>query len=109
VGKKLQLQKSNSNMTLMHALKYGTHKGPKLGTHKSKISAKYPFYHHQSHPDSSLTFKSKKFNNIIDPGISSILLLDYGIGLNFWKFYLIKTSFTLLSFVIIAIANDNFS
>jgi hypothetical protein len=26
VGKKLQLQKSNSHMTLMHALKYGSYK-----------------------------------------------------------------------------------
>ncbi len=43
VGKKLQLQKSNSHMTLMHALKYGSYKWPKLGTHKSKISVKYPF------------------------------------------------------------------
>jgi hypothetical protein len=32
---------------------------------------------------------------MIDPCISSILLLDYSIGSNFWKFYLIKTSFTL--------------
>jgi hypothetical protein len=69
VGKKLQLQKSNSYMTLMHALKYGTDKWLKLGTHKSKISAKYPFCHHHPPPDSSLTFKAKKFNKVIDPCI----------------------------------------
>jgi hypothetical protein len=76
VGKKLRLQKSNAHMTLMHALKYGTHKWPKLGTHKSKISGQYPFYHHHPPPDSSLTFESKQIEQNNWPMyISSILWL----------------------------------